>query len=611
MELIYLWIDSYKNIENQGFNFSPSYFFEMKLQNNGNYKLIYNFSNTERNKTIIKLDFFGKNISNINAIIGKNGSGKSNLLLNIFDNFQSNDIKYNLRNTNVVAIIKDKEKLEIYYNDESKNNFSGINGAKVHKYNKNNSQTLSYLKKQLRTLYYTSIFQEKSPFSLNSYNNLSLYKDYRKNKTQTEITNNNIKFIGYFNNRGFTCKEICVPKTVTISPKTKYDFLQRKIDNINSIELNLIESVKNILKNEYNPSIALHNFENEIGAISSIEMLSILLDKIIEKIEDIYKKNGNDLIYDMKDIYNFDKHPTYDSSEKQSVERVLYNYLTNVKLFIEKYFKYIRGTHNLDDENLIKAIELYNYTFIPSSNISNPEKDKNEWLEFKYEPELSTGEEHMLSMYGRFYEYFKKIHTKDNYIILLDEPDIFMHPEWQRRFIKSISTFFNEVLEFKNEPKFHIIISSHSPFIASDLPKENVIMLDKSEEGKCKVVKTPIKTFGANIFNLYSEAFFLDSTFGEFAKNKIREVVELFETKRDKTNKKTIYIKGEEIVKRKLEIEYIINSIGEPLIKKKLENIYNEYKYLTEKKKDLYNMIKNANLSAEELGKMIEQIKNK
>ena len=267
MELIYLWIESYKNIKNQGFNFSPSHFFEMKLQDNGNYKLIDNLSNIKKNRTNNKLDFFGKNISNITAIIGKNGSGKSNLLLNIFDNFQSNDIKYSLRNTDVIAIIKDNEKLEIYYNDESKNDFSGINAAKVHKYNKNNSQTLSYLKKQLRTLYYTSIFQEKSPYSLNIYNNLSLYKDYKKNKTQSEIYSNNIKFISYFNNRGFSYKEICVPKTVTISPKTKYDLLQRKIDNNNSIESNLIETIKNILKNEYSPSIALYNFENETKVI--------------------------------------------------------------------------------------------------------------------------------------------------------------------------------------------------------------------------------------------------------------------------------------------------------------------------------------------------------
>lgn len=607
MELVYLWIDTHKNIEEQEFNFSPDYEFCLKKYSEKNYII-----SNERKEKRKNRDFWGQNISNINAIIGKNWSGKSNLLNFIFSNFGSSDIKYNLRFTNVIAIMKENDKLELYHNEEINIEYSkeDINTSNI--YEKKQIEHIEYRKNQLRTLYYTSIFQENSIFGKEASYDLSLYKNYTKHKTQTEINNNNIKFIGYFNNRGFTYKEICVPKRVTIFSKIKYDLLQRKIENKNSSEANLIETVKNILRNEYSPSIALYNFENEIGAISSIEMLSILLDKIIEKIEDIYKKKGNALIYDMKDIYNFDKHPTYDSSEKQSVERVLYNYLTNVKLFIEKYFKYIRGTHSLVEENLIKAIELYNYTFIPSFNISHPEKDENEWLEFKYEPELSTGEEHMLSMYGKFYEYFKKkSHTKENYIILLDEPDIFMHPEWQRRFIKSISTFFNEVLEFKNEPKFHIIISSHSPFIASDLPKENVIMFDKYEEGKCIVVETPIKTFGANIFNLYSEAFFLDSSFGEFAKNKIREIVELFETKRDETNKKIIYIKGEEIVKRKLEIEYIINSIGEPLIKKKLEKIYNEYKYQSEKKEDLYDIIKEANLSAEELSKIIEQIKNK
>jgi len=35
MELLYIWIEKYKNIEKQGFNFSPKNCFLEKIQQNG------------------------------------------------------------------------------------------------------------------------------------------------------------------------------------------------------------------------------------------------------------------------------------------------------------------------------------------------------------------------------------------------------------------------------------------------------------------------------------------------------------------------------------------------------------------------------------------------
>ncbi len=68
MELVYLWVENYKNIHKQGFNFSPRFYCEY---------------NEEENELTIKenenyIDIFPENI-NITAIVGKNGSGKSNL----------------------------------------------------------------------------------------------------------------------------------------------------------------------------------------------------------------------------------------------------------------------------------------------------------------------------------------------------------------------------------------------------------------------------------------------------------------------------------------------------------------------------------------------------
>ena len=69
MELVYLWVKEYKNIHNQGFNFSPR--FRCEYDHDSNELTIV--ENTEY------VDIFPENI-NVTAIVGKNGSGKSSVL---------------------------------------------------------------------------------------------------------------------------------------------------------------------------------------------------------------------------------------------------------------------------------------------------------------------------------------------------------------------------------------------------------------------------------------------------------------------------------------------------------------------------------------------------
>jgi len=77
MELVYLWVEDYKNIHKQGFNFSPRFECEYK---DGNLTICdkKEKDNKCKNKDYIE-NFFGDNI-NVTAIVGKNGSGKSSIL---------------------------------------------------------------------------------------------------------------------------------------------------------------------------------------------------------------------------------------------------------------------------------------------------------------------------------------------------------------------------------------------------------------------------------------------------------------------------------------------------------------------------------------------------
>ena len=84
MELVYLWVDNYKNIRNQGFNFSPRFECEFTPKYDVNGKLEVTSELKITPKEHIE-NFFGKNI-NITSIVGENGSGKTSILEMLFGN---------------------------------------------------------------------------------------------------------------------------------------------------------------------------------------------------------------------------------------------------------------------------------------------------------------------------------------------------------------------------------------------------------------------------------------------------------------------------------------------------------------------------------------------
>ena len=75
MELVYLWVEEYKNIKNQGFNFSPR--FTCKYENGA--LTICDKKKIECQDNDYMENLFGQNI-NITAIVGENGAGKSSIL---------------------------------------------------------------------------------------------------------------------------------------------------------------------------------------------------------------------------------------------------------------------------------------------------------------------------------------------------------------------------------------------------------------------------------------------------------------------------------------------------------------------------------------------------
>ena len=136
-----------------------------------------------------------------------------------------------------------------------------------------------------------------------------------------------------------------------------------------------------------------------------------------------------------------------------------------------------------------------------------------------------------------------------------------LHPEWQQKYIKALINFFSIIYENKY---IQLIISTHSPIFLSDIPKQNVIYLTENENGKA-VVDDNAKhneTFGANIYKLFNDAFFLkEGSIGEFAEEKIKELLKLIDNSANQEKEK---------------IKSMINIIGDQFLKSKIERMFYE-----------------------------------
>ncbi len=152
--------------------------------------------------------------------------------------------------------------------------------------------------------------------------------------------------------------------------------------------------------------------------------------------------------------------------------------------------------------------------------------------------------------------------TRETLIVILDEVELYFHPNWQKNLMKIITEELVKILP--DDYNIQFLVTSHSPFLISDLPRENIIFL-KNENGKClqQEPEAMQKTFGANIHTLLSDSFFMsDGLMGEFAKEKINELIH--EINSVVNNQKKFSKDYRDRLKKRIEI------IGESFIREKL-----------------------------------------
>lgn len=107
-------------------------------------------------------------------------------------------------------------------------------------------------------------------------------------------------------------------------------------------------------------------------------------------------------------------------------------------------------------------------------------------------------------------------------VVIVDEVDLHLHPEWQRHLVPSLS---------KALPKLQFVLTSHSPLVVGTLASRNVLLLEEREQRggvlATQVVQPSEELYGLSADQiLTSESFGLESTRDARFFNRLKDVAE-------------------------------------------------------------------------------------
>lgn len=623
MELIYLWVEDYKNIKNQGFNFSPRF----NCHYDGETLSI------DKNKDFVNI--FPENI-NVTAIVGKNGSGKSSLLKYINNHWEKD-----FTQKDMIFLYKVKDTFYCIYSLENQPKIKGIENINLIEQN---------------TSFYTNddnmhvgvnwiVFQEK--IGENGLRYFDLH-GFPQNYSSIDMKDNYL--LGdnhFFLPQYLSTYQKFHSSLEHLNDIFKFDTLQIRLknrvaksldeifkDNNSSVVKNIITSTKDLQDNFFMNKYDAFNYSQNILSTNTITFklqlsISFLVgyveyylknsdkpvDKLHTKLDKLYKtvKEKSHTVVALNDILSLINE--LEGEDTNIIDSI--KYLESLNFILdEKSNEYIINM-NLEQikkdsiNKLSKVFKIFEDNDFMAKNEKNSLRiigldlvNSNTGATFQT---ISDGEKQFLRLAIEFLQelFYVSLCTRNkSHIFLADEIDNSLHPEWKKKVIYKIVNLFRSCVSSREEINVHLIFSTHSPFLLSDIPKQNIIFLDTYKEsdsevgtgeqkvGNCKVVdglKEKKQTFGANIHTLLSDAFFMeDGLMGEFAKEKIQDVINFLNNKKSK-------IQSEE------EAWNIIQIIGEPFLKYKLEEKFHE-KYSS-------NKVKNG-AKIKRLEQEIERLKN-
>lgn len=588
MELLYIYVEDFRNFKNEGFNFSTEYLFTTSIEDGETTISI------SKNKDAFENFFNDKRISSVTAIIGQNGTGKSNILEFIRDQLSFGE---GIKSRCVIAVKDHNEQnhpLGIYLANGLNVNIQDTDNLfrqyEINHLSDHYPDISSF--SDCSIIYYSNIFdlrytsqlhiplEEEPQFTSETrFNNISTHETLDKDhenfayefKTTVDKTDaykvrelsRNIQFITTDNRAllDFRLPEELVIRIIdddrssikrfeSVTPGL-FDFLDNQQNEFSlsneSGQIFINRLCRAILFNYFKQNLDFPRFNPEGEYLKSIAGRSFM-EFFFNFFRDILNGNEDNKAY---------------SFIRSSVELVdiLYEYLVRRN----SAFRPIENGGALalnvtfeGKDSIIKFLNLYTTSRLVS-----------DYLTF-YWRGLSSGEQSMLTLLSRFYSLSDtqtppSLKVKGSLIILIDEGDVYFHPEWQRKYLSLLISFLPQNFGAR---QIQLILTSNTPYLASDLPKSNILFLRKKKSAEDddiaqdQIALNPNndrkETFASNIHTLLSNSFYLENgLIGSFAELKINEVIDFIKKKRRnmsklKSMKQTIEIIGEPIIKDRL-----------------------------------------------------------
>lgn len=503
MHIKALHIKEYKNLINLTLSFDPQYEYRWGMEPEGNFDY---FSAYEEGPIIEKwtrksrvnqcpMGFYGKNIESIFAIVGENGSGKTNILSSVIENLDS-------------KVADDKIKVIYSYETKSGEKISETPDCNIH-----------------------SIIQ-LLPVSINSLVNFDLHPflGVRDFSDLNEFIISQFKILS-------DCFELCF-----ITTGNTQEYLKKELNKLSKVTFR-IEKIFEFLKIDGDGYFTFDPRTDEIT-------------------DDCFRR----ILSSIPELGRIFTGGIYFKSEGEEIRKIFKVLKENNLAGLWKFY------------NELEIKESFYKSFVFWSYFS----EKINWS-------FSTGFINYLSILKRIYNHKKNANKK--ILLLIDEPDTHINPNLQREYIESI---INIIEENSIRMNIQIILTTHSPIILSDLHPSSVIRLEKKQKGEITATNPETSTFGANIFQLYRDEFFIKDMIGEFAQKKIDQLIfSISEFNDDRESKKRIkslrkkykILGGIKSLKDELElkdVDYLnilkerINIVGDPYARQVLFSLLND-----------------------------------
>ncbi len=649
MELLYLWIEKYRNIEKQGFNFSSQY--QFKLLDSKPKKTLF-FS---KNPNYIQ-KYFPSNIVNVTALIGKNGVGKSNLLDWIKENLCHSDT---IETGPAIVILKtENEVFELFYHNSLDLEISTKLSVEIKKYEYVNNIVETRADSQVEKgrpqrvpyslIFFSNVFDLRNEKEGKSLFNISTnflvrddsikFKESRVKSRPNQHEDNDFEisdihvfytseFIRQFNffanyQELFTQEDneslipFVIPDKIILSTKyqdyreiltkTEIETLEYKMKNVWKIFKEIDERISLDLEKE---SDLIKVLKIKLYSACFFYFIKIRVLLTYKRKKSDFKKltlSGKNSIELVKSFFNQIKknNPWPQPTESTIEHKFSWPLVSTIESTFGRFEK-LQEEEFLQEKNgnvfLLFTSETQKliYYFLDGCREIFV---RFRFFEFKWN-NLSSGQFALLNIFSRLRSLYDRHREKSpvsNKIIIIDEGNLYLHPKWQKNFLYDFVNIFFGTYTWSHS-RIHLILTSHSPFLVSDLPKDHIIFLDKDEKGLCKVVKGVDKkqTFGANIHSLFSDAFFMENGLtGSFAEQKIKNLIEFLDTG-----------KTSDTIKNKEDAQKYIDIIGEPILKRQFQKMLNNKRIVATNKS-----ITTTQEDVEELKKRIkaleDQLKN-